>query len=201
MSVDKHTVYLLTFPNGKVYIGQTKNIKMRWEANGVRYKKNKEMYSDILKYGWKNIDKKILLETDCEDIAYDNEIKYIKLYNATNPKNGYNKSTGGKGPAGGVKMSDENKKALYARLYNNKYHLGHKHSNITKQKMSEAKLGKHYSPETEFPKRGIMCVETNTIYNSLADAERKTKISHTHISQVCNNKRKTSGGYRWKYVD
>lgn len=200
MSVDKFTVYILKFPNEKVYIGQTKNIKIRWEANGIHYKKNKEMYNDILKYGWKNIDKEILLETSCEDIAYNNEIKYIQLYNATNSEKGYNKSSGGKCSAKGVKMNSENKEALYSRLYGNKYHLGYKHSNESKQKMSKSKIGKHYSVKTEFPKRKVICVETEIIYESLTEAERKTGINHSHICQVCSKQRQTSGGFHWEYV-
>ena len=57
MLENKFSVYILKFPNNKVYIGQTKNIKIRWEGNGSRYKGNKEMFNDILKYGWENIKK------------------------------------------------------------------------------------------------------------------------------------------------
>lgn len=31
------------------------------------------------------------------------------------------------------------------------------------------------------------------------DAERATNIDHRHICDCCNKKRKTSGGYQWKY--
>lgn len=179
MSADKFTVYILKFPNKKVYIGQTKNLKIRWEANGNHYNGNKEMYNDILKYGWINIKKEILLETDIREIAYDYEIKYIKQYNSTNPKFGYNKSTGGKFPTSGIKRN---------------------HSYASRKKMSDKKKGKHYSLQTEFPKKRVICIETKVIYDSLAEAERETKINHSHISQVCNKKRKTTGGYHWEYV-
>ncbi len=36
-------------------------------------------------------------------------------------------------------------------------------------------------------------------YNSLKEAEEKTGIKH--ISSVCNNKRNTAGGYKWKYEE
>ena len=122
--------------------------------------------------------KNILLKTNSQDIAYEYEMKYIKLYNSTDPKIGYNKSIGGKFPTLGIKRV---------------------HSYETRQKMSKSKLGKHYSPNTEFPKKKIICIETQIIYESIAEAQRKTGINHSHISETCNGKRKTSGGYHWKY--
>lgn len=37
-------------------------------------------------------------------------------------------------------------------------------------------------------------------YESISDASRKTGITITSISYVCNNKRKTAGGYIWHFV-
>ena len=36
-------------------------------------------------------------------------------------------------------------------------------------------------------------------YPSTAEAERKTKISSSKISMVCNGKRKKAGGFKWAY--
>lgn len=33
------------------------------------------------------------------------------------------------------------------------------------------------------------------------DIEREIGINHRHISDVCKNKRKTCGGYIWKYEE
>ena len=46
----------------------------------------------------------------------------------------------------------------------------------------------------------VLCIETNIIYASTREAERKTHICHNNISQVCNGKRQTAGGYHWKFV-
>jgi hypothetical protein len=32
------------------------------------------------------------------------------------------------------------------------------------------------------------------------EVERKTKIGNSKISQCCNGKQKTAGGYIWKYI-
>lgn len=37
-------------------------------------------------------------------------------------------------------------------------------------------------------------------FQSITEAEAKTGVSNKHISSVCKNKRKTTGGYVWKYI-
>lgn len=72
---------------------------------------------------------------------------------------------------------------------------------------SEARKGKKRSEETkrkiieackDFSKK-VLCVETGIIFSSIKDAHRKTGICH--ISQVCQGKRKTAGGYHWKFYN
>ena len=46
----------------------------------------------------------------------------------------------------------------------------------------------------------IICIETGIIYKSSCEASRKLKISQSGISLCCLNKRKTAGGYHFKYV-
>jgi hypothetical protein len=55
----------------------------------------------------------------------------------------------------------------------------------------------HWSPKENFAKVRIWCITDKVGYASLAEAEQKTGISHTHISQCLNNKRKTAGGKEW----
>lgn len=90
-SNETYYVYLHTFPNNKKYIGVCMNYKIRWGKNGGGYKSNKEMYNDILKYGWSNIKHEILLKTnDCAS-AYNLENKLIEILNLQNKDCGYNK--------------------------------------------------------------------------------------------------------------
>lgn len=52
-------------------------------------------------------------------------------------------------------------------------------------------------------KKVIQCDKNNktiNAFNSISDAGRETGISITSISYVCNNKRKTAGGYIWHFV-
>lgn len=57
-----HKVYVLTFPDGKKYVGQTElDVTKRWRG-GLGYKDNREMFDAIVWYGWKNIEKEVVAE-------------------------------------------------------------------------------------------------------------------------------------------
>ena len=88
---DLFCVYILIFPNSKVYIGQTINTKNRWGKNGNKYKENEKMYQDICKYGWDNIDKKILYDHLSYQKSIDLEREMIIHYRSNVPIYGYNK--------------------------------------------------------------------------------------------------------------
>ena len=47
----------------------------------------------------------------------------------------------------------------------------------------------------------VICVETGVIYNSITSAAQDTDIDHGGISKVCHNKRKSAGGFRWRFCD
>lgn len=48
--------------------------------------------------------------------------------------------------------------------------------------------------------KNVLCVETGETFDSIADAERKTGIARPNISKVLSGKRKTAGGFHWRYV-
>lgn len=60
--MDNYVVYKHTFPNGKVYIGITKQKRVlyRWSSNGAKYKTQPVMINVIMKYGWINIKHEII---------------------------------------------------------------------------------------------------------------------------------------------
>ena len=49
-------------------------------------------------------------------------------------------------------------------------------------------------------KKAVICVETGKVYEAIKDAARELGISDSHISQACNGKRNTCGGYHWQYI-
>lgn len=83
--------------NGKKYFGVTCNsVNRRWQ-NGNGYKNNLHFYKAIKKYGWNNFEHKIIQKNLTKDEAYQLEDKFIKEFNTTDTKFGYNIAYGGGG--------------------------------------------------------------------------------------------------------
>jgi group I intron endonuclease len=90
--------------NGKVYIGQSRNIEKRWVAHRTRpFNQNSNqydipLYRSIRKYGLENFSFVVLEETQIEDL--DNREKYwIEYYGSHNIEKGYNLTDGGNSAA------------------------------------------------------------------------------------------------------
>jgi group I intron endonuclease len=87
----------------KVYIGQSKNIKKRYNSHIIKLRKNnhENLYlQDVFnKYGENDFTLEILYEFKDKNIdrqkLYDLEILYISLYNSNNRNFGYNIESGG----------------------------------------------------------------------------------------------------------
>lgn len=47
----------------------------------------------------------------------------------------------------------------------------------------------------------ILCVETNLVYNSITECAGKMKLSISKISAVANGKRKSTGGFSFKFLN
>lgn len=72
---------------------------------------------------------------------------------------------------------------------------GNFHSEESKLKISKTKSG----VKNEKNSKKIICITTNTIYDSMTEASLKLGLNQSKISMVCNNKRKSTGGFRFKY--
>ena len=53
---------------------------------------------------------------------------------------------------------------------------------------------------SKVPRKRIICLDTNTTYESLTAASKETGISAGSISHCLTGRIKTAGGYRWDYV-
>jgi group I intron endonuclease len=90
-----YTVYMHLVPNGKVYIGITRQKpEERWLA-GKGYQKQPYFYKAILKYGWENIQHEILFENLSKAEAEQKEVKLIAEYKSNERAFGYNIANGG----------------------------------------------------------------------------------------------------------
>jgi len=105
-----YTIYKITDPIGKVYIGCTcRPLKQRIHRKGY----NPDMCRAIEESGcWEKWKKEAIATTEDKDEAYALEIKYIAEYDSTNPEKGYNKSTGGEKKGQGVVFSEERRRRM-----------------------------------------------------------------------------------------
>ena len=200
---NNYKVYIHIFPNNKVYIGITRNrTDIRW-ANGKGYKSQKVMSNAINKYGWENIEHKVLYENLTKEEAEQKEIELIAFYKSNQRKYGYNIENGGNCVG---KMSEETKKKISKS--NIGKNTGIKNGMYGKHPKGEFKKGNiphnkgKKTSEEERRKRSkpVLCVETGIVYYSAREANKQTGISYKNISRVCNKIKKTTGGYHWEFV-
>lgn len=151
-------IYKLTSPSGKIYIGQSKDIKNRFSdhkrsVSTARKNKCPKLYCAIKKYGWDSFKKEIVGEYRVEELD-QKEIYWIKYFDSY--KFGYNCNEGG---SVNRNLSDE-----------------------TKQKLRQASLGKYHGSQN------ICFYINNVMYNSIGDASKALKIPIKTIHNRLNSK-------------
>ena len=83
-----YVVYEFTFPDGKKYYGRTYNVEARWQ--GGRGYKTQKVGKAIEKFGWENVEKRIIAENLTKENAEMIERSLIKGTNSDLELLGYN---------------------------------------------------------------------------------------------------------------
>ena len=196
--------------NQKSYIGKTeqRNPENRWKEHQRENKKprssSRTLYRALNKYGIENFIFTILEETNEPNKREKYYIQYFNTYH-----NGYNETLGGDGSSylelpeqeicdfylqtkslskTGLKFGCD-PKTVDKILYKNnieKFSFSEAISNSITNKKSVAQIDKNTN-------------EVLAVFNSIADAERAISGSG-HIKDVCNGKRKTTGGFKWQFI-
>lgn len=190
--------------NKKLYIGKTEfSIEKRWKEHCQDFQKEqykrRPLYCAMNKYGLEHFYISLIEETDKPE---EREIYWIQKLNTYHF--GYNATLGGDGN--------------HYINYNEIIQVYEQTQNLTKTAeitghdkghISDilVKNGIHVISNIEMnKKRSIPVVQidkdTNVIikiFESARAAEDELKISR-HINSVCLGKRKTAGGYKWKYL-
>lgn len=152
-----YTVYKHITPDGKVYIGATKQeVNRRWQ-NGIGYK-TQPFWKAIEQYGWDNILHEIVADNLSEEDAHLLEQKTITDLKANNPQYGYNIQIGGNSSNLGLKWSPERHEANIPQLYkkgNVPWNKGRKATEEERKKLSESSYWKGKKQPKEMVERRI----------------------------------------------
>lgn len=184
-----YCVYIHTSPSNKFYIGITGQNppEKRWQ-NGRGYKSS-YFYNAIQKYGWDNIKHEILYAGLTKEEAEQNEIELIAKYKSDNREYGYNIDHGGSCIG---KMSKETKDKISKANMGNQYSLGHRHTEESKRKISEASKNAYHPKGIKMPEhvKEILAEshKTEEFRRKLSEAntgkthseETKVKLSESH---------------------
>lgn len=170
-------IYKITSPIGKVYIGQSTDIKLRFRYyKGLRCKSQTRVYNSFLKHGVENHTFEILHQ--CEIFHLNsNERLYQDLYNSMDKYFGLNcKLTKSRDKTGVMSEATKEKlriintgKPSYVRTEENRRRTSergklYRASDETKLKNRMISLGKKYSPETNKKKGTIRFGKDNPAF-------------------------------------
>lgn len=187
--------------NGKCYIGQTTRSVEERVKGSFSYKGCTFLKKAFDKYGFDNF--KIETLEECGSVEELNFLEqyYIKHFDSTNKKIGYNICTGGQsGPMVGRKHT----KCTKIKISN--FRKGSKASLKTKQALSISKQGIKNpmygkTGSTHHNSKKIICVELNKIFGSIWEASRQLNLFAQNIHKVLNGKRNSCGGFTFKYIE
>ena len=185
-----YTVYRLeNIVTKKNYIGMTsQKPNERW-CGDYAGKMKEAIDAYPLDLCWK---KHIEFQTPNKEQALELEAELMKWYDSV--ENGYNTSSYGSAHS----HTEESKKKIsdnHADFRGEKHPLfGKHHTEGSKKKMAESK---GVYGILQYSKDGEFIAE----YQSTMEAERQTGCYHQHICKCCKGKRKSAGGYIWRYKD
>ena len=146
-------IYKITSPSGRIYIGQSINIKERIQSHKRTLSKTQpRLYNSFIKYGV-DAHKFEVVELCEKENLNEREKYYIKLFNCFNNENGLNLMSGG---------------------------LASYPSDLSREKMRLAKLGKKRTPMSEETKKKIGDANKGKIRSN----EHKLEMSLARIGKT-----------------
>lgn len=201
-------IYKYTSPNGKVYIGQTINERKRFNQHKVATD-HTHFHNAIRRYGIDSFKYEVVFRTELEDaeqmkaILNSMERFFIKKYNSTNPRFGYNMTEGGDAGCVGVhhwaygKHRDQKTRNKISQSLKGAtpWNKGVPITEDQRKKNSEAAKKKSvsvYKYETD---------EYLGTYKSLTEAGKVFGVAKANVSAVAKGKYKQCNGYVFRYTE
>jgi len=163
---------------------------------------HRPLYAAINKYGIENFTIEMVEECDI-NILNDREKFWIEYYGSF--IDGYNATIGGDGKP----YLDYD---LICKTYNINKNMSEtaRILHIDRDSVKRALINNGFEEE-EIKQNATLVLakkvgqfdkdtgELIAVFKSISDAERQVPTGR-HISEVCNGKRKTAGGYKWKFI-
>lgn len=126
--------------NGKVYVGQSRNLKNRWSS---RYSSQTYFSNAIKKWGWDGFDHQIVVDGIQTQKELDRfEKLWISVLRATDRNLGYNLTLGGATGTLGWIPSDKTRRKWGEQRKGNKNCAGRKQSEKAKSALLKANFGR-----------------------------------------------------------
>lgn len=194
-------IYKITSPNGKIYIGQSINIKYRFDTYrrlNKQVSSSPKIYRSLKKYGFENHTFEVIEECSI-DLLNERERYYQEFYNVLNDGLNCMLTNTKEKKKVYLPYSNERKKAI------SDFHKGKKLSIETIEKIKTARSKqiiteehKRKISENSGSARIILDINTGVFYNSVKELSNLYKIkSNTLICKLIGkNKNNTS----FKYV-
>lgn len=203
VSVNNYVVYKHTTPDGKVYVGATRNIGSRFGTNGSGYSKQ-PFGTAIRKFGWDSISHEIIACGLSKQEAEIEEARQIEQYDSANPEHGYNVLKYGIYCNDG-KLSG----AAYQRICEMNRSAEHiaacakasARRRGTKRKRETVEAIVNTKKQNGSFGKACVCYETGEIFDTIADASRGKGINQACISDACNGRSATAGGLHWCFLE
>ena len=189
-----YTVYKLTDPAGKIYIGCTgQTVKRRWR-NGAGYKSNTPVGRAIRALGWNSIRKDILCEKLIKEGAEKLEggaRKGARVSAEAKALNRESQLSAYSNPEC-CQMVSERKLAYYRRHPEARSRIAAQMSEYLR-----SAEGRKFAECCSKPKP-VRCVETGEVYPSQCAAEKAT--GYYGIHKACSGRQQVCGGYHWENI-
>lgn len=183
--------------NGKSYIGQSIHIEQRWIEHQYNSSKCSLLRYALQKYGIQNFTFEVIEECSQDELD-EKEIYWISYYGTF--ENGYNLTRGGNS---GFKYDINAVYEDYLQTNNiakTAKNIGC-HTTTARNILHEFGVN-GYEQQLEKP---IECIDPKTLqvisqYSSIQDAADAFKINRALISNAANGKKKSAGGYFWRFI-
>lgn len=222
----KWFVYKYTFSNGKVYIGKSYEGGNRFGKTS-QYK-GQLVFRAMQKY--KTYIKEIVEYCETEDEAYERERYYIGFYQSQDPLKGYNVTSGGDGAdplTSGVPVEQYDINGKFIRSWDTITEAARdckitssciviccKNDHYTNVKTAAGFQWKYagsskkiYSLPAKYPLKPRPVLQYSLSgefikeWDSLKSAANYYKMNQGCIRRVCEQQRKTSKGFQWRFKD